>query len=100
LLLCRDFESRETGGGAITDDGPCPSLRARRVLDVTGWIVPSGILALLPKCPACLAAYFAIGSGMGISVSTATYLRAGLVVLCMAALSYFAVIRGRQFLAR
>jgi hypothetical protein len=87
-------------GARITNDGPRPSTRARRVLDVTGWIVPSGILALLPKCPACLAAYFAIGSGIGMSVSTATYLRAGLVVLCVASLSYFAVTRGRQFLAR
>jgi hypothetical protein len=74
-------------------------VRVRRRVRGVFSTFPSGILALLPKCPACLAAYFAIGSGIGISVSTATYLRAGLVVLCMAALSYFAVIRGRQFLA-
>ncbi|MFZ0201512.1 MAG: hypothetical protein WB523_02285 [Candidatus Sulfotelmatobacter sp.] len=84
----------------ITKHGPRPSSLTRRFLDVAGWIVPGGILALLPKCPICLAAYLALGSGIGISVSTATYLHAGLVMLCLASLSYFAVSRARHFLAR
>jgi hypothetical protein len=66
---------------------------ARRSLGTARWIIPGGILAVLPKCPACLAAYFAIVSGVGMSVSTAAYVRIGLVTLCAASLACFAATR-------
>ena len=51
---------------------------------VLGWVLPSTALALMPKCPACLAAYVAAGTGLGISFSVASYMRSAAIVACLA----------------
>ena len=43
-------------------------------------------MVLMPKCPACLAAYVTLWTGVGLSLATATYLRWGLLLLCIGAL--------------
>ena len=70
----------------IGDNARPPASRLWRGGEIAGWIVPSAALALLPKCPVCVVAYVALFSGVGISVSTAAYLRVSLLILCLAAL--------------
>ena len=60
----------------------------RRFLNFIGWMVPSAILALIPKCPACVAGYAVIGTSVGFSLSALAQLRLALIVLCVVSLSF------------
>lgn len=60
--------------------------RAQRLFAVAGWLVPSALLAVMPKCPVCVMGYVALATGMGISLSTASLLRTTLIVLCIVSL--------------
>jgi hypothetical protein len=53
----------------------------RRVAGLVSWIAPGAVLALMPKCPACLAAYIALGTGIGLSLPAAENLQTGALAL-------------------
>jgi hypothetical protein len=56
-------------------------------------LFPSIILILMPKCPVCFAAYVALASGIGLSVTTAAYIRSAIIILCGMLLLYLAAKR-------
>lgn len=70
----------------------------RRCLDVAKWIVPGALLAFMPKCPICLAAYVAAATGLGLSFTNATYLRTVLLLLSIVSLFYLAAKQMRRFI--
>jgi hypothetical protein len=60
---------------------------ARRGITFASWAIPGATLALLPKCPVCLAAYVALWTGLTLSVSAASHLRSLLLFACVASLT-------------
>lgn len=74
---------------------PVPHLKekrlARRTRGAASWALPSVGLVLLPKCPMCIAAWLAIGSGFSIPLATAAHLRTGFLWLCWTVLALAAV---------
>jgi hypothetical protein len=94
VVAANGIEQEDVGVRIAEGDPHPPSFTPsfpRRFLGLAARMVPVAVLAVLPKCPACLAAYVALGTGIGLSLAAATYLRWSLVVLCATSLVYFAV---------
>jgi hypothetical protein len=91
---CCQSQTRDGGQGRR------PASWLRRGAEVAGWILPGATLALLPKCPACVAAYVALATGIGISLPTAAGVRGLLMGLCVAALAFAIARRLRGFMAQ
>ncbi len=66
-------------------------LMRNRSLAVLRWAAPALVLALMPKCPACLAAYLAIGTGMSVSLTVASSVGAMLTIACTSMLAALTV---------
>ncbi len=65
----------------------------RRLRGLAGVVLPGTLLALMPKCPMCLAAYVALGTGVTLSYTSAHLLLRGLTALCICTLAFCLVRR-------
>jgi hypothetical protein len=66
--------------------GRAPQSPGRRLSRVTASILPAAVLVLLPKCPLCLAAWLTVATGVSFSAASAAWVRASILLLCVAAL--------------
>jgi hypothetical protein len=73
-----------------------PSFFGRGIAAAAKWFAPTAILVFFPKCPLCLVGYIALATGIGISLTAATYFRYGLLLLCIGSLLYLIVIGFRR----
>ncbi len=80
-----------TDGNApsLPPTSPCgaPTSWPRRIAKVIQWAIPITTLALVPKCPMCVAAYVVLFTGIGLSLSAAAAMRWALIALSVAALA-------------
>ncbi|WP_428308396.1 hypothetical protein [Lacipirellula sp.] len=84
-----------SGGDEEQQSSPLPRVAGAnrwlgRGVELAGWLVPGTLLAFFPKCPLCVAGYVALATGLGLSLAAATYLRWGLLVLCVGSLALMA----------
>ena len=63
----------------------------KRIAGALEWAIPGVIVVAMPKCPACVAAYIALATGVGISFTAAAQLRMLVLVLSLTALTWFAI---------
>jgi hypothetical protein len=92
-------------GERVTMQGCCAGALSRqrrftrRLTEAAGCVLPGVLFALLPKCPACLAAWLAAATGIGLSAQAAGRLRLLLTILCLVPILFLTArvrLRGRR----
>jgi len=65
-----------------------PARSSRLIATLIQWALPIATLALIPKCPICVAAYVFLFTGIGLSLPAATAMRWTLIGFSIAILAY------------
>ena len=63
----------------------------RAMTNGAGWVIPSLILLLMPKCPLCLAAALSVLLGIGLSEGASTVVHTTLLAACGLTITIFVV---------
>lgn len=91
----RAVEEREAGVDSAASTTCVPRSALGRWLGRAGaaaqWGAPIGALALIPKCPACVAGYIVLITGVGVSLPFAMIVRWAVLGLSLIALAWLAV---------
>ncbi len=72
-------------GGCCGGEGR-PRLLARRVKDAAAAVLPGAGLALLPKCPLCVAAWLTVATGVSVPSASIPWLKGGVMLAWVAVL--------------
>ena len=78
------------GKSRANNDVRQESTRLRRPSGAVRWMVPGALLALMPKCPVCIAAYVSVCTGLTMPYPSAQILRRTLIALCIGTLALLA----------
>ena len=70
----------------------------RRIATLFQWAVPITTIALIPKCPMCVAAYVLLFTGVGLSLPAAAAIRSALIAVSIASLAYLLLRAARRAL--
>ena len=81
---------------APNPDGKPPTGLLRRAWHGMQWLFPAAFLVVMPKCPMCIAAYLALFTGIGVSVSTARWIQYLMIGLCLTSLAYLVIRQWRR----
>jgi hypothetical protein len=88
MHCCRTHDEPAATAGSSPSTGPSGThTAARRVRDLLQWALPITALALVPKCPMCLAAYVLLFTGVGLSLDAAAAPRWAMITLSLGALA-------------
>ena len=94
MCCCCNDHDPAAPDGTVQSDSASEALELgavpwrRRMTSLVQWAIPIVTLALVPKCPVCMAAYVLLFTGVGLSLAVATTIRWLLIAMSIAALAY------------
>ena len=83
---CTAGDPGDPGESTITAPASAARASQRRFAGFVQWALPVTILALVPKCPVCVAGYVLLFTGIGLSLPAAATIRWAIIALCVLAL--------------